>query len=281
MRTFAAVFGARPVLAARTLQYTGHPIWPAVASFQILTLEHSIATIAAAQSITSVSHPLLHAARAASTTTDQRLADAPKAHHARTYTLQVLRLGASTSLKTLKTTHTPHHPTGHARELDLRKLRDHKALEGLWRLALGEDMVLIALDDRARTNSAMPVSEKEGLKKVRAAALMNTMRTCFPQMLPPYPYLMAMNFGSVVLVDVRDDGMRSTALQAVADCTDKPQRVNEAMVSEFEDGATCDTGWMGVVSTHMGVLGCTHMVGGCHRRARGVLHASHMQHAVF
>lgn len=37
----------------------------------------------------------------------------------------------------------------------------------MWRLALGEDMVLVALDGRARENSAMPLSEKEGLKKAR------------------------------------------------------------------------------------------------------------------
>ena len=59
------------------------------------------------------------------------------------------------------------------------------------------------------------------------------------QPLPPYPYMMAFNFGSVVLVDVWDEEMRARALQAAADCTDAPQRVSDAMVREFEDGAYC------------------------------------------
>lgn len=79
------------------------------------------------------------------------------------------------------------------------------------------------------------------------------------QPLPPYPYLMAMNFGSVVLVDVRDDDLRLRALQAVADCTDAPQRVNEAMVREFEDGTVGHCRPLQAIAGIAGIAGhCRH-----------------------
>lgn len=105
MRACGAVFGARSALVARALQQTGHPIWPAATSCQLLTLEHSIAAIAAAQSITT-SHLHRHA-RSTSTAADEQLTDVPKMHRARTYTLQVLRLGATTVTAAAESQQTP------------------------------------------------------------------------------------------------------------------------------------------------------------------------------
>lgn len=48
--------------------------------------------------------------------------------------------------------------------------------------------------------------------------------------------MMAFDFGSVVLVDVEEGPVRTRALQAAADCTDKPQRVSDAVQREFQDG---------------------------------------------
>ena len=167
MRAFGAVLVARPALAGRVLQHNGHPIWPAASSCQLIALEHSFAMIAAAQSITT-SHTPLQPTRSASTASDHRLTDPPKAYPVRMYMLQALRLGMR---HTTKYARGNHGSTGRARELDVRALQQHKGLNGMWRLSLGQDMVLFALDSRAQSNKALPSHADDKNVRIRVTAV--------------------------------------------------------------------------------------------------------------